>query len=168
MEARTNANGLTSFDVTDNQSYAFEVGGEGGFERQRQCVRLASLPPESPTAYVQVRLRLDPSFRVTLLEPAASPTRSTSVTLTDFVGAYVGSAGEFYEVDLLEDGAGIELSLPDGRVLAFPSRRGAKFSGFYGVLSFQTSKNRVIGLSFTPAAVTAKRPNPTLDRIDGR
>jgi hypothetical protein len=159
MEASTNANGLASLNVTENQSYALEVGGEGGFERQRQCVRLGSLPAESPTAYVQIRLRLDLRFQVTLSEPAANPTGPTSVTLTDFVGAYVGSAGEFYEVELLEDGGGIELTLPDGRGLAFPSRRGTRFSGPNGVLSFQTAKKKVIGISFTPAAVIAKRPN---------
>src|SRR5262249_43949281 len=135
MEASTNANGLASFDVTANQSYVLEAGGEGGFERQRQCVRLGRLPPESPTAYVQLRLRLDPRFQVTLSEPAAASTPSRPFTLIDFVGAYVSSAGESYEVELLEDNDGIELSLPDGRVIAFPHHRGNRFSGANGTLS---------------------------------
>ena len=82
------------------------------------------------------------------------------MTVLDFVGAYVDSAGEYYEVTLLEDGGGLELSLPDGRTLYFPSRRGARFSGPDGVGKVFTISWR----SFLPYDLTFVTTVTDIDR----
>lgn len=56
---RTDEQGHSSFEVADDRRYRIETKGEGGFLPASICVRLFKLGPKTPTAYVQLRVRLE-------------------------------------------------------------------------------------------------------------
>lgn len=54
----TDETGYARFNVADDASYALTVKEEGGFGAVPQCVRLFPHTDKSPTAYVQIRLKV--------------------------------------------------------------------------------------------------------------
>jgi len=155
-QSRTAVEGTATFDAVSPGYYLIAVGSDGGFEARAECVDLTH-PGPSGKAYVQVRLRPDPRRAFVLSDPAAVPDKSPELTVGDLLGAYVVDAGEILQVRLMADGAGLEVELPDLRVLYFPSRSRWEFAGQDGTLVFQITNGRVVGLSLTPRKLTAKK-----------
>jgi hypothetical protein len=159
--ADTNSSGAVEFPLMPGQRSYLVVaqGGLGSFETQQQCLRLAGEPTDSSMAYVQLRLRVDPRSLVILREPSANNESPSTGPLSwiAFLGLYVDLAGRYFEVMPLDGAEGLELSLPDGRALAFTSRTGSKFKGPEGVVDFQVKKGQVVGFSFTPTIVAVKK-----------
>jgi hypothetical protein len=150
----TSVAGAVEFSVAPERSYVVRAGGEGALERRWVCLRPGA---SSPTAYVQLRLRS--VEEVVLLHPALKDkSKPSDVPLGSLAGQYRAEGGELYQVSVLEDGKGLEVSLPEGLNLYFPRREGLNFSGPGGTVSFELRDGAVAGLVFTPRVVRAERP----------
>ncbi len=95
---------------------------------------------------------------MTLIIPAVPEKRRDGpIALGEFAGGYKAGDGRFYEVTPGRGFDGLELTLPDGAEIALPIRKGSTFSGPRGTVSFDVQRNDVIGMTFTPAVVRAKK-----------
>jgi hypothetical protein len=93
-----------------------------------------------------------------LFESAAGK-RNTSkrITAGDLTGIYTADISGSLEVRLMEDGPGVELELPDLRVLYFPIRNGLVFNGPAGKIVFNVVGGRVVGLTLAEKSIVAKK-----------
>jgi len=65
--------------------------------------------------------------------------------------------GRLCGVTVLADGEGLEVSRPDGETATFPSRRGTRFSGPEGTLSFDVVRGRMTMTMVSPAVNAQKQ-----------
>lgn len=149
----TNAIGAVDVAVAPERAYLVSAGGEGGLEKRLLCLRLGA---SSPSAYVQLRLRSVEEV-VSAHPTVGDASKPSDVPLGSLVGQYAAPGGALYQVNVLEDGKGLEVSLPQGFELRFPRRAGLSFSGSDGTVSFEVRSGVIVGLVLTPEVVRAQR-----------
>jgi hypothetical protein len=138
--------------VPSGSHVAVSTNNRAGFETQNSCFTVS----EGPVAYIPIRLRADLARQQSIHGNSQARFVDGRLSLGSAVGVY-SRRDDLLEVDVTEDGKGLTLSLPDGRVLSFIATRGSAFSGQQGDLSFVIADGKVTGLVFKPGDVTATR-----------